>query len=77
MYKRQIFISHKLEEVIQISDKIMVMRDGEQVTTIPGKSASTVQLAELMVGRGIDADSIAKYRDFSDGETLMLSLIHI
>ena len=66
-----IFISHKLDEVIQISDKIMVMRDGEHVTTLPGKSASAVRLAELMVGRGINADSIARYRDFSDGETLM------
>lgn len=66
-----LFISHKLDEVIQVSDRIMVMRDGEHITTIPGKSATAIQLAELMVGRGIDADSIAQYRDFKDAETIM------
>lgn len=66
-----IFISHKLDEIIQIADTIMVMRDGEQVCTVDKKNTDVVSLAELMVGRGIDADSIAEKRDLSDREVIL------
>jgi simple sugar transport system ATP-binding protein len=46
-----IFISHKLEEVLQISDNITVLKDGEQVCTVAAKDTNILHLAELMVGR--------------------------
>lgn len=66
-----IFISHKLDEVISISDRIVVMRDGELVSTLDKKDTNPVELAELMVGRGIDASAMAKPRDFSGAKTVL------
>jgi simple sugar transport system ATP-binding protein len=48
-----IFISHKLNEVKEISDRITVMRDGEYITTMESKDADIHDLARLMVGRDI------------------------
>jgi simple sugar transport system ATP-binding protein len=48
-----IFISHKLHEVLAISHKITVLRDGRLVDTIPTMSATKLKLAEMMVGRPI------------------------
>lgn len=66
-----IFISHKLEEVMRVADQVVVMRDGEVVTTAKRGETNVEQLAELMVGRSIDADSIAVPRDFSDVSPIM------
>jgi ABC-type uncharacterized transport system ATPase subunit len=45
-----IFISHKLDEVLKISDDITVIRDGTTVTTVAPKDVDRRRLAELMVG---------------------------
>ncbi len=54
-----IFISHKLDEVMEISDKIVVLRDGELVDTIGKGEVDVVGLAKLMVGRNVDFSAIA------------------
>lgn len=48
-----IFISHKLHEVLDISHRISVLRDGKAIGTIPVSQASKPKLAEMMVGREI------------------------
>jgi general nucleoside transport system ATP-binding protein len=48
-----IFISHKLHEVLAISQRITVLRDGRRVDTIPSAGATRLKLAEMMVGRPI------------------------
>ena len=48
-----IFISHKLHEVLAISDRITVLRDGQRVDTIPAHSANRLMLAQMMVGRPV------------------------
>ncbi len=48
-----IFISHKLHEVLAISDRITVLRDGRKVGTIPASGATKPQLARMMVGREV------------------------
>jgi general nucleoside transport system ATP-binding protein len=45
-----IFISHKLDEVLAIADRITVMRAGHTVATVEPKDVTAHQLAELMVG---------------------------
>lgn len=48
-----IFISHKLHEVLAISHRITVLRDGQKVGTIPTGEATRMKLAEMMVGRPV------------------------
>ncbi len=48
--KSIIFITHKLEEVMQIADTITVLRRGEVVKTLPKEKTTKSELAQLMVG---------------------------
>lgn len=48
-----VFISHKLREVIEITDRITVIRDGKYIGTIDTKDATPIKLSEMMVGRPI------------------------
>ncbi len=48
-----VLITHKLREILAITDTVSVMRQGEMVATLPTRSASREQLAELMVGRKV------------------------
>lgn len=49
-----IYVSHKLEEVLRISDRITVFRDGQYVGTIDKEGATENQVITMMVGREID-----------------------
>ncbi|MBD2568248.1 ABC transporter ATP-binding protein [Anabaena lutea] len=48
-----IFISHKLEEVINLCDTVTVLRRGKVVATVNAKNTTSQELAELMVGREV------------------------
>ena len=48
-----IFISHKLHEVLEIADRITVLRRGNKVDTIPREGATDAALARMMVGREV------------------------
>ena len=48
-----IFITHKLGEVLEIADRITVLRRGKAVATVPATGTSQRELAELMVGRPV------------------------
>ncbi|MBU3110898.1 ABC transporter ATP-binding protein [Clostridium lacusfryxellense] len=49
-----IFISHKMNEVMEICDKITVLRKGEAVETLEKEKTTPKQLTELMMGRKAD-----------------------
>lgn len=51
--KTIIFISHKLQEVLDISDNITVIRKGKNIVTFPTKIATKEKIANAMVGRPI------------------------
>ena len=51
--KSIIFISHKLDEVMAISDRVTVMRGGSHVATLERADTSIPELAKLMVGRDV------------------------
>ena len=48
-----IYISHKMEEILRISDKVSVMRDGRLITTRDAGDITTDEIIKLMVGREI------------------------
>ncbi len=49
-----LFITHRLDEVIQAADNVTILRDGELVATRKTDETSVEELAELMVGRKIE-----------------------
>ena len=48
-----IFISHKLNEVLEIADRITVLRRGKRIDTVPREGATEEGLARMMVGREV------------------------
>ena len=48
-----IFISHKLNEVLAIADRVTVLRRGRKIETLPAAGATEEELARLMVGREV------------------------
>ena len=51
--KSIIFISHKLNEVLEIADRITVLRRGKKIETVPREGATEASLARAMVGRDV------------------------
>ena len=51
--KAVIFITHKLHEVLEMADRITILRRGKRVATIPRAGATEAGLARLMVGRDV------------------------
>ena len=48
-----VFISHKLGEVLEIADRITVLRRGKKIDTVPAEGSTEQSLARLMVGRDV------------------------
>jgi simple sugar transport system ATP-binding protein len=51
--KSIIFISHKLHEVLEVADRITVLRRGKKIDTVPREGATEESLARMMVGREV------------------------
>ncbi len=49
-----IFVNHRLDEVLEVSDRVTVIRDGVKVGTYPAKEMDEAKLTELITGRQID-----------------------
>ncbi len=51
-----IYISHRLEEIFEVADRVMVLRDGKQVGMEEVANISREKLIELMVGRSMESE---------------------
>lgn len=49
-----IYISHKMDEILRISDEVTVMRDGKHIATRPSREIDIDEIIRLMVGRTIE-----------------------
>ena len=56
-----VYISHKMEEIERIADRITVLRDGRHVGTAPAAELPTPKLIQWMVGRDMD-DQLGRHR---------------
>lgn len=65
-----IFISHKLRELVKVTDRITVLRDGKVVDTVETVNTSESALAQLMVGRPV-ATQIAREKP-APGKALLV-----
>ncbi|MBW9172678.1 sugar ABC transporter ATP-binding protein [Clostridium estertheticum] len=48
-----IFISHRLDEIMEVCDRVTIMRDGKKVKTLPIEDVTVEELIRLMVGRDL------------------------
>ncbi|WP_229078065.1 sugar ABC transporter ATP-binding protein [Enterococcus sp. 1001283B150225_161107_E12] len=72
--KRQIgivYISHRMDEIKQITDRVTVMRDGEYIGTIDTKSSTKDEIINMMVGRVIYEDPKSQSEIPDDAETVL------
>lgn len=59
-----IFISHRLQEIIDVCDTIMVMRDGQIIKSVPSKGCDVQAIANWMVGRAVDTSHETRVFDY-------------
>lgn len=61
-----LYISHKMDEVFRLADRITVMRDGQVVKTLPRSQTNPREVTHLMVGREIAETSFGEPRRTGD-----------
>ena len=64
-----VYISHRLEEIFEISDRITVLRDGHHIKTAPASELDAEELVRLMVGRPLN--ELFTRSESSPGETVL------
>lgn len=64
-----VYISHRLEEIFALADRVTVLRDGESVGTNPVDGLNESQMIRLMVGR--DVETIYPQAEHELGEVLL------
>ena len=58
-----IYISHKMDEIFEISDHITVIRDGRYIDTMPTSQTSSEEIVRKMVGRSIEQFYVRSYNE--------------
>lgn len=71
-----IFITHRLQEILDICDRIVILRDGAVVKEVAARDTDIGQVAELMVGRSVSAKSAAT-TDYNESTETILSVEHL
>lgn len=61
-----IYISHKLSEIFEISDRVCIMRDGIYVGTVVSKDSSRDEVVNMMVGRELTSYYTRTYNEVGD-----------
>ena len=69
-----IFVSHHLDEVLEISDRIYVYKDGTSVGDLDTKDATEAKLYELMVGKGTTTQYYHLDRQTKPGDDVLLEV---
>lgn len=64
-----VFVSHRLEEVVALAERVTVLRDGRKVDTLPATQIDHHRLAELMTGSRIDHS--VKARELEAGKPVL------
>ncbi len=69
-----LYISHKMDEVFRLADRITVLRDGQFVQTLDRAEATPRSIAHLMVGRNLEP---ARQRAVTEGSPVVLEAIQL
>jgi ribose transport system ATP-binding protein len=65
-----LYVSHRLEEVLSVADRVTVLRDGRKIDTVDTKGLTESRLIELIVGRPLDRAFPAPAVDLADDAAL-------
>ena len=71
-----IFITHRLQEILSVCDKVVVMRDGYVVQDVSAKETTVPDITRWMVGRSVQSAAASEVRDHADAKTI-LSIRHL
>jgi ABC-type sugar transport system ATPase subunit len=67
-----LFITHKLEEIKEVADRVTILRDGKYVDTLPIADTSLEKMVSLMVGRDFDQKAHREFiKDYTDREVVL------
>ncbi|MDD3681389.1 MULTISPECIES: sugar ABC transporter ATP-binding protein [unclassified Mesotoga] len=66
-----IFITHRLSEVLEIADRLIVLRDGQVVRELESSKTTPREVASLMVGREIKDASSVRSKDSEESEIVL------
>ncbi len=72
-----IFISHRLDEIISVSDRVTILRDGEWVATEETKNITAAEIARLMVGRALTLERSEGNREISDEKVMTVEGLRV
>jgi ribose transport system ATP-binding protein len=67
-----VFVSHRLDEVLDISDRVYVMKDGKVVAEMPAGETNVPELHRLMVGRELHAEYYREARQREPAQNLVM-----
>lgn len=68
-----VYISHRLDEIFRLSDRIVVLRDGEYIKTLTTKESTVDELIQLMVGRSL-TETYPSRQDCIDHNKVVLEI---
>lgn len=61
-----VYISHRMEEIFKITDRVSVLRDGQYQQTLPTGDTSEEDITQLMIGRKLDLSRAAVEHDLGE-----------
>jgi len=68
-----VFITHRLDEIMQVADRVTILRDGEHVVTKDTEDTNIYEIAHLMIGRKVSVEPRDKSNRYISDE-IMLSI---
>ena len=71
-----IFITHRLQEIFDVCNRIVILRDGKVVKEVATTDTTMTQVAELMVGRDLSGHAVAT-REYDAATETILSVEHL
>ena len=66
-----IFITHRLQEILDVCNKVIIMRDGYVVKDTPASETNVSDITKWMVGRNVDLSAAQDVVDHSDARNIM------
>jgi ABC-type sugar transport system ATPase subunit len=69
-----LYVSHHLEEIFALADRITVLRDGELVATTPRSELTQTQVVTMMAGRRLESVAAAAPRGNGNGKSVVLKV---